>query len=45
MTPDIQSLQTQIDKLKADIKRSAQVVSSIVPLTGASGSCCAKTWN
>lgn len=42
MTTESQLLQNQIDKLKADIRRSAEILRSTVPLTGPSGSCCIK---
>ena len=42
MTTEYQSLQAQIDALKRSIRSSAEIVTSLVPLTGAAPKCCVK---
>ena len=42
MTTEYQSLQAQIDALKRSIRSSAQIITSLVPLTGAAPKCCVK---
>lgn len=42
MTKEYQSLQAQIDVLKRSIKSSAQIITSLVPLTGLAPKCCIK---
>ena len=42
MTTEYQSLQRQIDELKRIIRSSAQIITSLVPLTGAAPKCCVK---
>ena len=42
MTTEYQSLQRQIDELKRIIRSSAQIITSLIPLTGAAPKCCVK---
>ena len=42
MTTESQLLQRQIDALKRSIRSSAQIITSLVPLTGVAPKCCIK---